>query len=43
MKERLATPGFEPVVSTPDEFAGRNNDEIETWGNVIRAAHIKGQ
>jgi tripartite-type tricarboxylate transporter receptor subunit TctC len=43
MKARLATLGFEPVVSTPDEFAGQINDEIETWGNVIRAAHIKGQ
>jgi tripartite-type tricarboxylate transporter receptor subunit TctC len=31
------------VVSTPDEFAGQIKEEIETWGKVIRAAHIKGQ
>jgi hypothetical protein len=31
------------VVSTPDEFSGQINEEIETWGNVIRAAPIKGQ
>jgi tripartite-type tricarboxylate transporter receptor subunit TctC len=43
MKERLATLGFEPVVSTPEEFASRIRVEIETWGNVIRAANIKAQ
>jgi tripartite-type tricarboxylate transporter receptor subunit TctC len=43
MKDRLATLGFEPVVSTPEEFSGQIKEEIETWGNVIRAAHIKGQ
>jgi hypothetical protein len=31
------------VVRTPDEFSGQIREEIETWGNVIRAAHIKGQ
>jgi hypothetical protein len=31
------------VVSTPNELAGQIKEEIETWGNVIRAAHIKGQ
>jgi tripartite-type tricarboxylate transporter receptor subunit TctC len=43
MKQRLATLGFEPVVSTPREFAVQIRDEIETWGKVIRAANIKGQ
>ena len=43
MKTRLATLGFEPVVSTPKEFTIQIRDEIETWGNVIRAANIKGQ
>ena len=41
MKERLATLGFEPDVSTPEDFAKRIGVEIETWGNVIRAAKIK--
>ncbi|MEA3070031.1 MAG: hypothetical protein QOD29_1477 [Alphaproteobacteria bacterium] len=42
MKERLATLGFEPVVSTPQEFGAQIRAEIERWGNVIRAANIKG-
>jgi hypothetical protein len=37
------TLGFEPVVSTPDAFSGQIKEEIETWGNMIRTAHIKGQ
>jgi tripartite-type tricarboxylate transporter receptor subunit TctC len=43
MKERLATLGFEPVASTPEEFARLIKDELETWGKVIRAAGIKLQ
>jgi tripartite-type tricarboxylate transporter receptor subunit TctC len=43
MRERLATLGFEPVVSTPEEFAKQIRVEIETWGKVIRAANIKAQ
>jgi tripartite-type tricarboxylate transporter receptor subunit TctC len=43
MKERLATLGFEPVVSTPEEFAKQIKIEIETWAKVIRAANIKAQ
>jgi tripartite-type tricarboxylate transporter receptor subunit TctC len=43
MRERLATLGFEPVVSTPEEFASQIRIEIETWGKVIRAANIKAQ
>jgi tripartite-type tricarboxylate transporter receptor subunit TctC len=43
MKERLATLGFEPVVSTPAEFASQIRLEIETWAKVIRAAKIKAQ
>jgi tripartite-type tricarboxylate transporter receptor subunit TctC len=41
MRDRLASLGFEPVVSPPEEFASQISAEIETWGNVIRAAHIK--
>src|SRR5713226_1149435 len=43
MRERLATLGFEPVVSTPEEFAKQIKIEIETWTKVIRAANIKAQ
>ncbi len=41
MRERLATVGFEPVVSTPEEFARQMKVEMETWAKVIRAAKIK--
>src|SRR5713101_5358764 len=37
MRERLATVGFEPVVSTPEEFAKQMKVEMETWAKVIRA------
>jgi tripartite-type tricarboxylate transporter receptor subunit TctC len=43
MKARLTTLGFEPVVSTPEEFESQIRVEIETWGKVIRAANIKAQ
>jgi hypothetical protein len=38
----LATLGFEPVASTPQEFGAQIRAAIERWGNVIRAANIKG-
>ncbi len=41
MKARLAELGYEPVGSTPHEFGTRIKAEIDTWGEVIRAAHIK--
>jgi tripartite-type tricarboxylate transporter receptor subunit TctC len=43
IKERLAVLGFEPVASTPEEFAGRLKVEFETWAKVIRASGIKAQ
>jgi tripartite-type tricarboxylate transporter receptor subunit TctC len=43
IEERLTTLGFDPVASTPEEFAARVKVEIETWGKVIRAANIKPQ
>jgi tripartite-type tricarboxylate transporter receptor subunit TctC len=43
MKDRLATLGYEPVASTPEEFARQIKKELETWGNVIRAANIKAR
>jgi tripartite-type tricarboxylate transporter receptor subunit TctC len=41
VKERLPTLGFDPVASTPDEFATRIKLELDTWARVIRAANIK--
>jgi tripartite-type tricarboxylate transporter receptor subunit TctC len=41
MKERLATQGYEPVASTPEQFAELIRSEIETWGKIIQAANIK--
>jgi tripartite-type tricarboxylate transporter receptor subunit TctC len=43
MRERLVTLGYEPVASTPEEFAQFIKTELETWGKVIRAADIKMQ
>jgi tripartite-type tricarboxylate transporter receptor subunit TctC len=32
--------GFEPVVSSPDDFAARIKSEIPRWGKIIREANI---
>jgi tripartite-type tricarboxylate transporter receptor subunit TctC len=41
MRERLSVVGFEPVASTPEEFARQLRTEAEKWAKVIRAANIK--
>jgi tripartite-type tricarboxylate transporter receptor subunit TctC len=41
IKERLATLGFEPVASTPEEFAQHAKAEFEKWAKVIRESNIK--
>ncbi len=43
MKERLSTLGFDPVGSTPEEFAVQMKLEMEKWAKVIRAANIKAE
>jgi tripartite-type tricarboxylate transporter receptor subunit TctC len=43
MRERLATVGFDPVGSTPAEFAAHIKNEADMWGKVIRAANIKAE
>lgn len=43
VKERLAVLGFEPVASTPEEFAGLAKREFASWAQVIRASNIKAQ
>jgi tripartite-type tricarboxylate transporter receptor subunit TctC len=42
MKERLSALGFDPVGSTPEEFAAQMKLEMEKWAKVIRAANLKG-
>ncbi len=39
-REKLATMGFDPVASTPEEFAEWIKTEIVRWGKVIRDANI---
>ena len=41
--ERLAVLGFEPVASTPAEFARQVRNEFDAWAQVIRASGIKAQ
>jgi len=43
VRERLVALGFEPIASTPGEFADRIKWEIDKWAKVIRAADIKAQ
>jgi tripartite-type tricarboxylate transporter receptor subunit TctC len=43
VRARLSALGFEPIASTPQEFADRIRSEIEKWAKVIRAANIKAQ
>ena len=43
MKDRWAALGFEPVVNTPEEFAERIRDDLETWAKLIRAAGLKAE
>ena len=41
VKERLAKLGFDPIGSTPDEFAAWIKTEVAKWAKVIRDANIK--
>jgi tripartite-type tricarboxylate transporter receptor subunit TctC len=43
MTARLEELGYDPIASTPEEFAVRITAEIETWARVIRAAQIKAE
>ena len=43
VRARLSALGFEPIASTPQQFADRIRSEIEKWAKVIRAANIKAQ
>lgn len=39
--ERLRTDGYDPVGSTPDEFARVIARDIATWSKVVKAGNIK--
>jgi tripartite-type tricarboxylate transporter receptor subunit TctC len=41
VRRKMLAIGFEPVVTTPDEFAARIRTEIPRWGKIIRDANIK--
>jgi len=43
VKARLAVLGFEPVASTPEEFARFAKVEFEKWAKVIRQSNIKSE
>jgi len=43
VKARLASLGFEPVASTPEEFARHAKVEFEKWAKVIRQSNIKSE
>jgi tripartite-type tricarboxylate transporter receptor subunit TctC len=40
VKERFAAIGFEPIGTTPGEFAARIKTEVPRWAEIIRAAKI---
>ncbi len=41
VKQRMLSIGFEPLVTTPEEFAERIKADIPRLGRIVRAAHIK--
>jgi tripartite-type tricarboxylate transporter receptor subunit TctC len=41
VKDKLPALGFEPVANTPEEFADRIKEDFETWGKLIRTAHLR--
>jgi len=41
VRERFDAQGFDPVASTPEEFAARITFEMEKWGKIIKDAGIK--
>jgi tripartite-type tricarboxylate transporter receptor subunit TctC len=43
VKARLAVLGFEPVASTPEEFARHAKVEFEKWAKVIKQSNIKSE
>jgi len=43
ISSRLETLGYEPVGSTPEQFAADIKAELGKWADVVRAANIKAK
>jgi tripartite-type tricarboxylate transporter receptor subunit TctC len=43
VRDRFAADGFEPVGSSPEEFARFMREEIAKWGKIVKTAGIKGE
>jgi tripartite-type tricarboxylate transporter receptor subunit TctC len=43
IRSRLETLGYEPVGSTPEQFAADIKAELGKWADVVRAANIKAR
>jgi tripartite-type tricarboxylate transporter receptor subunit TctC len=41
VKEKFAAIGFEPIGTTPEEFAARIRTEVPRWAKIIREANIR--
>jgi tripartite-type tricarboxylate transporter receptor subunit TctC len=41
VRARMLAIGFEPMITTPEDFAARIRSEIPRWGKIIREANIK--
>jgi tripartite-type tricarboxylate transporter receptor subunit TctC len=41
VKEKLAAIGFEPIGTTPEEFAARIKVDVPKWAKIVREANIK--
>ena len=39
--EKFAAIGFEPIGTTPEEFAARIKVDVPRWAKIIREANIK--
>jgi tripartite-type tricarboxylate transporter receptor subunit TctC len=41
VRQRMLSIGFEPIVTTPEEFAERIRSDIPRLGRIVRDAHIR--
>lgn len=41
VRERMSSQGYEPVGSTPEQFAALIKTELVKWAKVIRESGIK--